>query len=388
MDRYASANLLQILRVLLRTWQKNKSWLAPMKKFRERVKMWTGQPMGLYWNTRIFNTFCLPVLTYVAQLEDPPQWVTLEVEALMRKLAPGPTGWASCSDLYLLHESFGLSASFTNLAWISKAAQVRVFLCDPGCRPSTDFLTRIKHLQNNINIPGDSASLGWHACDWYSKIFSLVIHRSYLAIVSEVGSMEVIRKARLVDPPLRCRDHTWNKQVQKTLYKYLAAQALMDPASRTREKYQYWDLAARPSAYALPGSVRQHTAHWQAAKAAWLLRQLQSLVPPRVHCSVLSTVWNRWTTARRFQSRGPCLLGCGECEGDDIAHYCSCAVTQELCKRRLRLDPSVYATLHAWLLVHPYIRTKEDLTSLSLLQYGIYTVTNGRRHQGISCESF
>jgi len=86
--------------------KKDKSWLAPMNKFRERVKMWAGQPLGLYWNTRVFNTFCLPVLSYVAQLESPPQWVVLEVEALMRKLAPGPTGCASIKDLQLLDDTF------------------------------------------------------------------------------------------------------------------------------------------------------------------------------------------------------------------------------------------------------------------------------------------
>ena len=64
-----------------------------------------------------------------------------------------------------------------------------------------------------------------------------------------------------------------------------------------------------------------------------------------------------------------------------MAHYCCCPVTREVCKRRLRLNPDVYATLHAFLLVHPSIESKEDLAALGLLQYGIYSITNGRRKQ-------
>ena len=171
--------------------------------------MWTGQPLGLYWNTRVFNTFCLPVLSYVAQLESPPQWVVLEVEALMRKLVSGPTGWASIKDLQLLDETFGFSASFHNLEWTSKAAQIRVLLCDSGCLPRTVFLTRVKALSRNISTTGDNSPLGWG--NWYSQVFSVVIHRNYLDILSKVGSMEAVRKARFVDPPLYSRDHTWKR---------------------------------------------------------------------------------------------------------------------------------------------------------------------------------
>ena len=131
----------------------------------------------------------------------------------------------------------------------------------------------------------------------------MVIHRNYLDILSKVGSMEAVRKARFVDPPLYSRDHTWKRQVQKTMYNFFAAQAMMDPASRTREKYDHWQPASRASTYALPGSVRQLTPNWQACSEAWLLRQLKAPVPARVHASVLSAMWNRWCTAMSGRMR-------------------------------------------------------------------------------------
>ena len=41
----------------------------------------------------------------------------------------------------------------------------------------------------------------------------------------------------------------------------------------------------------------------------------------------------------------------------------------------------MYATLHAFLLVHPSIKSKEDLAALGLLQYVMYSITNGRCKQ-------
>ena len=42
-----------------------------MAKYRERMKLWKDMPLGLHWDARIYNTFPLPILMYVAQLESP-----------------------------------------------------------------------------------------------------------------------------------------------------------------------------------------------------------------------------------------------------------------------------------------------------------------------------
>ena len=303
----------------------------------------------------------------------------------MHQLAPGPHEWVSSQDLHLLKESFGLAASFQNLDWVSKAAQIRVWHCDAGCLPSSHFRSRVKTLEQNIAAPScDESPLGWGR--WYAMIFSQTIHRTCTEVMGEAGSIEAIRKARLSNQTLHAHDRTWKRQVQRTIYDFLAAKNLMDPATRIRAKYERWNLVPQSLMPLAPpleitGTIRQQTPAWQAARAAWLLRQLQGLVPARVQSTVFSTMWNRWTTARRYQSRGPCLLGCGCLEGDAIEHYCRCPVTRDICCRRLRLNPNVFATLQAFLLVHPQIGWKEDLVMLGLLHYAIYSVTNARRQK-------
>ncbi len=51
------------------------TWDKPCQKFQERVDMWRDRDIGMSWTTRAHNTFALPVLTYVAQLDTPPDWV-------------------------------------------------------------------------------------------------------------------------------------------------------------------------------------------------------------------------------------------------------------------------------------------------------------------------
>jgi len=55
------------------------------------------------------------------------------------------------------------------------------------------------------------------------------------------------------------------------------------------------------------------------------IRYLAACVPPRVLAAVVSTIWNRWTTARGFQKRFTpaccCLLGCPRRAEDPIEHY-------------------------------------------------------------------
>ena len=111
-----------------------------------------------------------------------------------------------------------------------------------------------------------------------------------------------------------------------------------------------------------------------------MLRSLAPLVPPRVHAAAFGTIWNRWTTSRRFQFLGPCLLGCGDTEGNYIEHYCRCRVTQQVCRRALNLDPTSHANLHALLLASPVIHTKDALASMGLLSYALYTTTNRIRY--------
>ncbi len=51
--------------------KEDSSWKAPYKKYCSRVGIWQDQPLGLYWDTRVYNTFAIPTLGYICQLESP-----------------------------------------------------------------------------------------------------------------------------------------------------------------------------------------------------------------------------------------------------------------------------------------------------------------------------
>jgi hypothetical protein len=107
-------------------------------------------------------------------------------------------------------------------------------------------------------------------------------------------------------------------------------------------------------------------------------------VPPRVFSAVISTIFNRWTTARRFQQRDAvanrCVLGCAEGAEDSIEHYCRCPFTKQLGARWLGLDPSAQVNLHTFTLCNPHIATCEELVTSALLIYALYRATNHYRH--------
>ena len=111
---------------------------------------------------------------------------------------------------------------------------------------------------------------------------------------------------------------------------------------------------------------------------------LRGLVAPRVTAAVFSTIWNRWTTRRRFQQRSSadnvCLLGCSTGAEDSVEHYSVCPRTRELASRQLRLRLPEQVNLYTFMLCNPHVRSSEDLTAAALLVYTIYRATNHIRH--------
>ena len=98
-----------------------------------------------------------------------------------------------------------------------------------------------------------------------------------------------------------------------------------------------------------------------------------------MQATAFSTIWNHWTTARRFQKRGKCLLGCGNQEGDCIEHCCRCQVVRQCCLRVLSMNPDIHATLHAFVLATPHIKLRSTLAMQGLLIYATCTTTSSTR---------
>ena len=84
-----------------------------------------------------------------------------------------------------------------------------------------------------------------------------------------------------------------------------------------------------------------------AARCAGALDRLRALVAPCVTAAVLRTMWNGWSTRRRFQQGwAPCVLGCSSPHDDvqdSIEHYAHCPIILDMSRRYLNVPPLIGA---------------------------------------------
>ena len=246
---------------------------------------------------------------------------------------------------------------------------------DKACLPSSVFRKDVCKLESFIRCPGDNCTIHrWRG--WYDKAFSRVLAHTHDAIKDQAGGIEAIRLHRSATSIELKNDKLWRKQCQGAVYSFLVASKLPDPCQRVRYKIKRWRLPA------LDVPVRRNTPARNAIRVQCLLNSLGQLVPPRVQSAVFGAIWNRWTTARRFQRAGACLLCGGEDTWDSIEHYSDCKVVKQVYNRKLRLHTDRFANLHSFVLSNPYIDCKETLIAVALLVYGVYDVTNRQRILG------
>ena len=90
---------------------------------------WQWGALGLHLSCRVYNMFILPVLLFVAQLEEPPERAFALERWAMGKVAPGPYRWIMQDDLWHLRTLAGFPTEFGNLQEASLATRegVRVW---------------------------------------------------------------------------------------------------------------------------------------------------------------------------------------------------------------------------------------------------------------------
>eukprot|EP00959_Pyramimonas_sp_CCMP1952_P275339 5755268-Pyramimonas_sp.AAC.1 len=66
-----------------------------MKKFESRLLDWPWAEIGPHPALQTYNVYVLPVLLYVAQLEQPPDEVAELDARATRRVAPRPGEWCS-----------------------------------------------------------------------------------------------------------------------------------------------------------------------------------------------------------------------------------------------------------------------------------------------------
>ena len=369
--------------------KEDKSWEEPTTKFLNRCDLWEKQGAGLQYQTTAYNTFALPTLLYIAQLEKPPDDTLLAETQGLRKVVKGPHQWAHAEDLWRLKEHYGQAKSCKSLTHTAVAAQLRVGQWDPACRhrdfrlDTEDLCTALSHYGNDVN------RARWNS--WYKRSFALTLKETEQHYTNKIGPIQdLINKKAQSDQ----RENTTprsnpRQQFQKRAYDRLMKAEPYCPTARIRNKLARWELQDASKNPAPDNTTcRQNTPAWCARRSLASLQLLPKLVPPRVCAAALSTQWNRWCTHRRYQKRhlptNRCLFGCGAQAEDSIEHYFRCPVTRDVIDKQLNLQSRLFANIHTATLCNVNINDLDRLTAIALLIYALYTTTNRLRHHPLA----
>ena len=166
---------------------------------------------------------------------------------------------------------------------------------------------------------------------------------------------------------------------QRTAYLAALRQERYSGRERIREQMKRWKIRDE-------GNPREAAPAFVASRVERHVKDLANLVAPRVHAAAISTIFNRWTTARRFQKRGcisnQCWLVCDAGCEDSIEHSARCSVLQEFGKKVLDMGTSEHH-IGLFTLAASTCNDAVVLTKVALLLDSAYTVTNSNRAKGV-----
>ncbi len=258
-----------------------------------------------------------------------------EMKALVLA-APGPFAWASPEDLWSLKELYGQTRSFNRLAHMAQASQLRVAANEKWSQHGGQLGPRAKRM-SDLQARTDFAARRYMWGDWYARSHLLVLHRNRIDL-----AMRDISIARVkADLRAQCATNGENaagdeqeekvedeikKRFQREVQRRIKEAERPNAEERVRFKIERWHLANRPRI-----AVARILDH---------LNRLRGSVAPRVQSACFGTVWNRWTTFRRFQRRhskeNRCMLGCEGQAEDSIEHYAHCRAVRRVARSFLR----------------------------------------------------
>ena len=340
-----------------------------------------------------YNTFAISTLMYVAQLEPVPEYIAAEERVQVLKMFPGPGVWITCEDLWHLAENFGLAKSAQSLECMARAAKLRVAClgCHFGCkditrrmvlRPNEDnIFSRWQSLNTSIKQT-DFLDRAGHWATWYQNSYCKVLVENVRWCKSKnICARSVLNEISLVDS--HDEADAMNKikrEFQRNALKAIKMVNPQRPIERIRGKMERWR--------GVPYGISGLPGHYSISMAR-RIKLLATLVPPRVHAAVFTTMWNGWCTHRRFQNRrgagNHCRFKCSLGSEDSLEHYCRCPVVLRVAKHMFHISYPAEMALDLWTLNSSWLDMSHDnLRGLALLVYGTYMSLNTIRHNGIS----
>ena len=347
------------------------SWDNACRKYVQRVWLWSAQKQGLHISIYAYNILAISVLSFLAQLEQPPKKVLGAELMMLRKAASGPGNWVSAEDLWYLNEGYGQYKSAVSLAMLSKAAQLRVVFSEKWSEYGASLRTRARKLELLIKET-DKVGRKFRWRSWYSRSFIITLQNNRLQLAEKGISFSKIETELCGHELGQKRIERTKKFFQKTAYQMIQRLRLPNFEYRIRDRTRRWNLEGIEARI--------------GAKIHRRLYFLPSLVAPRVASAVFSTLWNRWCTPRRFQRRhvkeNVCLLGCGGLAEDSIEHYARCRCIRRVADSYLALRGVLEVNIDHFMLTADALEDSHIYTCVATLVYAAYTATNTIRAEG------
>ena len=275
---------------------KGDSWNGPLAKFAARVKIWEGTKYGLFWNSLYYNTFVVPTLEFVAQLELVYAEVVEAETRALRKLAPGQGTWISAEDQEHLG-LYGIGNGFRSISHTARAAKLRLLHSLGG--------TYCRHRKERILV-AQSNYLRRPFGIWHNRGYAIVLCDNEDAL----AALSIQRRA--INIHQSEQHHSFQKAARKL-------------------------IVARSMSYSMEERVRKKAKRWKfkdplnhvTNRIINLFNAMRSVVPPAVRASYLRALWNGIPTNRRMASMDSfkvtnCVFNCSRNAADSTEHYCHC----------------------------------------------------------------
>ena len=359
-----------------------RSWNGPLAKYIHRARLWGRVGAGLHITTRAYMVYIITVLTFVAQLEVPPDAFDNEERKACRLLFKGPHAWILPPVLQDL-KSLGFPAELVDLRTVAIAAKSRVCRMENRIHGGLHIHRRARRLKHLADDCDDWQRLSWVA-KWLPRNFLFSVAASDTVVEERIGLQR-----RLDTLPEKYTQWVMAQEQQSE--------------SRRKCTVVYWQAVARsiirqPSLCAATAHLRRRLDKFQlrtlpghrVARAIDVCKRLNRLCAPRVCAAYIRTICDGWTTQARFQRRAPCPFGC-RYGRDSLHHIIQCPKLQTWCTKHLALRraPDGYAAdtflcmytdcLDASFLMHGST-ADEVLRARGLAVYAAYRLRNGIRH--------
>jgi len=317
---------------------------------------------------KVYNTFILPTLLFIAQLEHPPQHTIQADMRMASRIAPGRGRWCKTSTLSHLRD-IGAPTEVRDLQRNAAAAMARVAQWEG----SLDGGIKWSHMTYDLYHAGKNETHDNRIFDhryWHDRHFATTVYNHKQQLRSQHNiTTSTVRKAITHDSPLPLTykdPQKWKKTTQKNIHQTLRANSTHHIEEQIRKRLTLWSL---------PNFQRR-----MVSRCMKNLRAIFDKTSPRICFTCWSTIFRRWTTAQAFQTKGSrCLMGCDNFD-DSLDHYSHCNIIRRCAQRKLGLRTNPLESKTIWTLSIQL--PDNDLCKVAYMIYASYRTTNFMRQAG------